>query len=667
MTGNRLVQLICVILAASLLLGSSLIAPVIDQQRVKLQLTAKIDKGEEMPASVAILTTALGAFRGLIVDMMWYRTEMLKRDGKYAEADTWAGWITKLQPRFGQVWVFQAWNMAYNISVETYTPEERWGWVQKGIHLLRDEGIPYNESNILLYKELSWQFLHKVGQNTDDMHWYYKSELAREFEILLGDQAEGGTTQQVIDSFAKIANAPDSVDGLMSQDKAVAQLVADLAALGHEADSELLKQIGFIQMYERAGALHYMTDEQKQRLYEDEEIDGGLEPIARDDERSETLDKLLNVLRKSTLKREYNMDAQFMLKLMKDEVWDDVEEAKQFGEDRERVPMPLDWRHPGSHSLYWSVLGTTKAFHVVNKEDIDQLNTYRNNIHAIQLLFYNGDIDYDPTLPQVEGRIQLGPDPRFIPAYDIAMERGAAWAVEQFGGSQDSFAMGHMNFLEKGVKWSYYYGLNEQALRLYEKVGRLYGDRREAEDGRYDVPMDEFVENDLGFGFGEVAERVALLNMLFYNSFRYGLGEGKTAVYDARRRAAFGIYQKIGEETQTPGIAERARLASGLAGIDEVTGFEMDEAKAFINLMRSPRYSIYLRADMWSNAPLDLRQRSFDQTMPYLREELRRVYPNLELARLLPEPEGMEEFRAARPDWLKPPKGSADDAAIERQ
>jgi len=109
MIGNRFIQFICVVLAACMILGSTLMAPTIDQQRIDLQLTAKIDKGEEMPAHVAILTTALGAFRGLIVDMMWYRAEMLKREGKYAEADTWAGWITTLQPRFGQVWVFRGW------------------------------------------------------------------------------------------------------------------------------------------------------------------------------------------------------------------------------------------------------------------------------------------------------------------------------------------------------------------------------------------------------------------------------------------------------------------------------------------------------------------------------------------------------------------------------
>ena len=51
-----------------------------------------------------------------------------------------ADWITKLQPHFVTVWVHQAWNMAYNISIKFTDPADRWNWVRRGIELLRDEG-----------------------------------------------------------------------------------------------------------------------------------------------------------------------------------------------------------------------------------------------------------------------------------------------------------------------------------------------------------------------------------------------------------------------------------------------------------------------------------------------------------------------------------------------
>src|SRR5690606_16019333 len=110
-------------------------------------------------------------------------------------------YITTLQPRFPQVWAFHAWNMAYNISVTTHTPEERWSWVNNGIVLLRDQGIPLNPRAVRLYRELSWIFFHKIGQFSDDMQWYYKAQLAREWEEILGRYNTDDTTQNIIGRF----------------------------------------------------------------------------------------------------------------------------------------------------------------------------------------------------------------------------------------------------------------------------------------------------------------------------------------------------------------------------------------------------------------------------------------------------------------------------------
>ena len=102
----------------------------------------------------------MGAFRGLIVDILWMRADTLKQEGKFFDAKQLAEWITTLQPRFAQVWDFHAWNMAYNISVAipNTQPEERWRWVKNGYELLRDRAIELNPKSILLYRSLSWIF-----------------------------------------------------------------------------------------------------------------------------------------------------------------------------------------------------------------------------------------------------------------------------------------------------------------------------------------------------------------------------------------------------------------------------------------------------------------------------------------------------------------------------
>jgi hypothetical protein len=76
--------------------------------------------------------------------------------------------------------------MAYNISVKFRDPYDRWRWVQRGIELLRDEGLRYNPKEALIYRELAWTFQHKMGQNQDDAHLIYKYEWAKQMTNAFG-------------------------------------------------------------------------------------------------------------------------------------------------------------------------------------------------------------------------------------------------------------------------------------------------------------------------------------------------------------------------------------------------------------------------------------------------------------------------------------------------
>ena len=173
-----------VVLLASMGLCGAL-APVITTSigRNKLSFTDRAEEGQPPEIAMGI---AMGAFRGVFVNYLWIRANTLKEEGKYHEAIQLSEAITKLQPRFPRVWVFHAWNMAYNISVTTQTATERWGWVNAGIKLLREKGIPANPNDMLLHKELAWIFIHKIQGYTDDANPYYKRRLAEEWHSLLG-------------------------------------------------------------------------------------------------------------------------------------------------------------------------------------------------------------------------------------------------------------------------------------------------------------------------------------------------------------------------------------------------------------------------------------------------------------------------------------------------
>jgi hypothetical protein len=182
----RVIQALALTLCAALLLGAWQLTPAIQTGRQELNMIGAARPEENTPPEYAFFVQAFGAFRGILTNIAFIRAEMYKEQGRYYDAMQLAQWICMLQPRFPSVWEFHAWNMAWNISVTTYTPEERWNWVYNGVKLLRDQGLRYNPRAINLYKQLAWIFLNKMGDSTDEFHNAYKREWAWRMHLLLG-------------------------------------------------------------------------------------------------------------------------------------------------------------------------------------------------------------------------------------------------------------------------------------------------------------------------------------------------------------------------------------------------------------------------------------------------------------------------------------------------
>ena len=140
----------------------------------------------EAPPGVRFVSVALGGFRGLLADFLWVRAAGLQEEGKFFEVAQLSDWITRLEPRYPEIWVYHAWNMAYNITAVVADPADRWHWVKNGVRLLRDEGIPSNPSSPKLYWELGWMFYDKVGGRWDEATLYYRIAWAAEMTRLLG-------------------------------------------------------------------------------------------------------------------------------------------------------------------------------------------------------------------------------------------------------------------------------------------------------------------------------------------------------------------------------------------------------------------------------------------------------------------------------------------------
>lgn len=258
---------------------------------------------DNMPPQVAFITVALGGFRGLIADALWLRASRMQEEGRIFELVQLSDWITKLEPRFAQVWAFHGWNMAYNVSVMLDDPADRWRWVSHGIELLRDRGLFYNPGDGDLYRELAWIFFHKIGWDLDQAHHYYKTALATEMMGILG-----GPTPD----YEAFKNIPHSEEEFVKQAN-VSALLESIRELGLDPLS--------VKTYEASG----MDDSLKEALA------------------SNPAGPLWNTyMQRKALRTKHKLDPEVMQTI-----------DERFG--------PLDWRMPYSFSIYWAYRGMAHA------------------------------------------------------------------------------------------------------------------------------------------------------------------------------------------------------------------------------------------------------------------------------------------------------------------
>ena len=432
---------------------------------------------EGAPPIVA-LGTAIGALRGIIVDYLWIKTNLQKEKGLFYEAMADASLITKLQPRFGDVWGFQGHNMAYNISVMTDTPSERWEWVRAGLDLVRDEGLRYNPNDLILHKELAFWLAHKVDGVSDDAHLYYKREFAREWQFLLG--VPPPSHRDRIAWIAAIKDAPDSLEELEIKQPGIQALVEQLKSglSGFDSKFQFRLDRNFLVNLGRWNAVqtsHYAKLLGLEPTFQkNDPVYSTFDSVFSTPEAMGMLEKFLPFLRKKVLRDAYNMDPALM--------W---EYTRDFG--------PFDWRHAQSHAFYWARKGaTTAAKRTTNVEDIYKvLNNDRINIQAMQALSRTGLMHYDPYSNDNPGRLN---DPRWIKSIDAYFGELYRKHFGTRGGGGDSFCDFYQNFMSQAVRELFRYGDYEGAQSILTKLDNLFGRGGLIPNNKFEAPLETFVQ-----------------------------------------------------------------------------------------------------------------------------------------------------------------------------
>ncbi len=631
MQRDRIIQAGAVAVMLASFVGAGTLLPGILKESEERGLRYTDVTVDGAPPFVAI-GTAIGAMRGLIVDYLWIKVNMMKQQGLYYEIMADADLITKLQPRFAPVWTFHGHNMAYNISVATNTPEERWEWVNAGIRLVRNEGLRANPNDLVLHKDLAFWHAHKLDGVSDDAHLYYKLEWARLWHSLLGEPPID--YQERVQWMKNIADAPETLRSAEAKTPGVLDLVDrlknDFSQLG-SGEPFALDQ-GFLDRMSWWEAINEQSfvaktlgaaDELRER---NDRLFLVLDDIVNDPAHAETWETLMAHVRKRVLKDEFNMDPQWM-----------YEYTRGLG--------PIDWRHPQAHALYWARRGTQVAERRMREDDIYHLiNNDRMQVQALQGLARSGRIHFDPFAQSIPGRF---PEPRFIDTIDRMFDDLYTKYYDARGAGGETFIVFIKNFLSSSIREWYRQGEIEKAQALMDRLDTLFGRGGFPPNNQYNIPLDVFVANETR---GEYERQPHLapsdVSAALRYGYRVGVGQSRPEVYKEALRFAKEVTEFYkSHET----INYTTKLGTGRMK-DIIGQLEQSAEIAFLQLMVDPGIPMEERMTIWSSVDElepQMRVRTFDKLSQTLQQQMG-LHPlgrSITFAEAFPEPPGMQAWR----------------------
>lgn len=643
------VRLIAGVTMVACLVGSTGLAGLLTSVagRSKLVYT---DRAEDGASAEVVAGIAMGAFRGIFVNFLWMRANDLKEAGKYYEAVELARAITRLQPRFPRVWVFHAWNLAYNISVMTQTPEERWAWVNAGIRLLRDEGIPANPNDMLLHKELAWIFIHKIGGYTDDVNPYYKVRLAMEWTAVVGPpptippekRSRDGAIETYVKWLQPIAEAPDSGADLIANEPTVRDLMRRIReTTGPMPNAALLTRYEVWTAMRSSGQRSLVEKQLPPEIRQ-------FGAIVDDPTLRKAWDALLPFVRKQVIIQDYHMDPDRMVRY-----------TQKYG--------PIDWRHSAAHSLYWAATGVELAsgrWTEASRKDFDFINTDRIVAQSVQELYRSGEVYFDYFAANMGqyALVQGMPSPYFVESYGNILDEIIArnWETENRAmRGWTSMMNGYENFLRDAVTFFYRRGqiaeaekwrgvlLNDPRMNVFNNPDRA---------SELSLPLNEFVDKELNDRATSPSVFVAQATAALDSAYVSGLLAGNQDLFLSQFEYAKRFHRFFMQEQHRLTVAN-----PGTARMDQwPPDFEFAAGTRFSLLMQT--MSLDEAEQMYERAPESLKQYAYDALRNHWKEglDMAKTSGGRGFDEVFPEPDGMDAFHREYQRMLTAWKESTD-------
>jgi hypothetical protein len=114
----------------------------------------------------AIVRLSTMGLRGVATCYQWINAMDAMKKNQWNELELNARILTKLQPHFITPWIFQSWNLAYNVSVESDRIKDKYFYISRGIGLLA-EGERQNRDNPDVRWSIGFFLQHKICQSDE--------------------------------------------------------------------------------------------------------------------------------------------------------------------------------------------------------------------------------------------------------------------------------------------------------------------------------------------------------------------------------------------------------------------------------------------------------------------------------------------------------------------
>lgn len=703
----KAIQIVALLIAVGLISASAtFLTPKIDRGRRDLQKRMYQGENEDelliaaAPPEYAFWIQALGAFRSLITDIVFIQAEEYKSQGRYYDALQLHQWICKLQPRFPTVWEYCSWNMAWNISVTTYTPEERWNWVYNGARLIRDDGLRYNPRATNLYKQIAWVFNNKMSESIDEFHMTYKKYWAWRMHLVLGPPPQPALTYDPAGKFEAVQFNPEE-DTLLRSAEAIRQLRLELggsvtaeelereqAALevefpggqGERTDFQIAQKAAYDRikaiadtprklkkLFERHPAAEGMVDglrvlgitiDDDELIEENYWSENGLAFtfFARYRRLSDAPSLLYHILRDAPTDSDAETRARMGEILGLDEK-DPVGQAllrflqrKVLSEVYKLDPQhmlacvqrfgPIDWRSVDSQGVYWVSLGIIRGGETLDNFSNDKTNTTRILFFSLRNLYLRNKITFEPYPPAIDrSYINLAPDINFIESLHQAyMSLGRLMDPDPSfrGPTGETYRDGHINYLTEWIQILYLADRVEEAGKYYEFLREHYGRH---DDGRVKQQYAVPLRDYAMYSFYE--------NIEDQRRVRYGINGFVAQAFEALVDSNYARYNNLIRKAREIHETYNADKSAERMALPPFFDMQIDTLGAVLSSSVNAHIDTMNKAKLWRVVPINLKRPVYDDLLDGFTAEC--DYWQFDVAKAFPEPPGMEQYRKDHP------------------